>query len=88
MNLIDWEKNGRFIEKQIYTTKKILTKFEHGWLKSGKKNHEDREICPFYQVMEDDTTEHDHFLLCPAFRNQKEVRLEAFEKIINKNSNT
>ena len=84
MNLIDWEKSGRFIGKQTYATKKTLTKFVHGWLKSGKKNHGDKIICPFCHVMEDNTTEHDHFLLCPASRNQKEVRLEAFDKLLTK----
>ena len=84
MNLIDWEKSGRFIGKQTYATKKTLTKFVHGWLKSGKENHGDKTICPFCQVMEDDTTEHNHFLLCPASWNQKKVRLEAFEKLLTK----
>ena len=84
MNLIDQEKSGRFIGKQKKTTKKTLTKFVHGWLKSGKKNYGDKTICPLCQVMEDDTTEHDHFLLCPASRNQKEVRLEEFENLLTK----
>ena len=84
MNLIDWEKSGRFIGKQTYATKKTLTKFVHGWLKLGNKNHGDKTIFPFCQVMEDDNTEHDHFLLCPASRSQKEVRLEAFDKLLTK----
>ena len=50
----------------------------------GKKNHGDKIIFPFCQVMEDDTTEHDHFILCPSSQNQKEERLEAFDKLLTK----
>ena len=83
MALIDWKKSARFIGKQTYATKKDSNQIRTGMVDLGKEKPRRKTIYPFRKEMEDETTsDHDYFSLCPASRNQKEERLESFNKLL------
>ena len=70
------------INSQSHSTQRTMRKCVHRWLSLGSHNREEALICPFYKILEGETTSHDHFFQSPSSIIQKQMRLQLTENLL------
>ena len=82
---INWYSHDKSIRDTRYTQKRYINRFIHHRLLVGKMYFISEHRCPYCDMIQNQITNHNHFLQCNSHRGEKKKWIENLRTALSKN---